>query len=218
MGKVDEERRQSMVEQQLIPRGISDPAVLEAMRSVPRHLFVDEANKDHAYNDSPLPIEEGQTISQPFIVALMTQLAQLSPESKVLEIGTGSGYAAAVLSQCVKQVYSIERMPLLADLAKDRLKKLGYHNVEVHEGDGTRGLPEHAPFDSIIVTAGAPKVPPSLIKQLNFGGTLLLPVGDSGAQELVRVTKDLSGEVREEFLEAVRFVPLIGEEGWDPGK
>lgn len=201
-----------MVEQQIRRRGISDPATLQAMREVPRHLFVPPDVLQYAYDDSPLPIGLHQTISQPYIVALMTQSAALTPDAVVLDIGTGSGYAAAVLSHIVQKVYSIERIPELADRAALLLKD--YENIEVTAGDGTLGWPEKAPFDAIIVTAGAPVVPESLLKQLKEGGRLIIPVGDSLSQRLLRLRKTAAGRFTREIIEHVRFVPLVGEEGW----
>ncbi len=209
-----EQERLAMVERQLIPRGIKDRAVIRAMQTVPRHLFVPSSVKEFAYKDAPLPIGEGQTISQPYIVALMTQVALLTENSIVLDIGTGSGYAAALLSRIVKQVYSIERLDLLANKAKKRFKTLGYDNISVSIGDGTLGLKEHAPFDAIIVTAGAPNIPHELCEQLSCGGRLIIPIGGSAHQELLCIRYAESGELLKEQIEHVRFVPLIGKEGW----
>ena len=208
-------KRKKMVETQLIPRSITDAATLESMSKVPRHLFVPEEIIDYAYEDGPLKIGHGQTISQPYIVALMTQAAQLTPSSKVLEIGTGSGYAAAVLSRIVQEVYTIERIPELAEQAREKLASIGYDNVKVKLANGTLGWPEMGPFDAIIVTAGGPEVPKSLLNQLETDGRLVIPVGSHFSQELVRVRNLGSGEYVQEFLGAVRFVPLIGEEGWE---
>ncbi|MFN2359803.1 MAG: protein-L-isoaspartate(D-aspartate) O-methyltransferase [Marinobacter sp.] len=199
----------------LARRGIRDKQVLKAMEAVPREEFVSEDLADSAYRDSPLPIEEGQTISQPYIVALMTEAMQLRPDNKVLEIGTGSGYGAAVLASIVEQVYTIERHELLAHHAGKRLAELGYDNVAVLCGDGTLGWPEHAPFDAIVVTAGGPDVPKSLVRQLVIGGRLVIPAGpDQHRQQLLRVTRLADDETETEDLGGVRFVPLIGEEGW----
>jgi len=196
-------------------RGIQDKRVLEAMATVPREAFVGLDLAELAYDDSPLPIENGQTISQPYIVALMTEAMQLRPSDTVLEIGTGSGYAAAVLSRIVKQVYTIERHRGLAEQARERLSSLGYDNVSVRCGDGTLGWPEHAPFDAIVVTAGGPSVPLSLTRQLVIGGRLIIPVGQSlHDQKLQRITRVSEDDIRTEELGGVRFVPLIGEEGW----
>ncbi|NMT64860.1 protein-L-isoaspartate(D-aspartate) O-methyltransferase [Marinobacter orientalis] len=199
----------------LARRGIKDKRVLEAMEAVPREAFVGARQTRYAYDDSPLPIEEGQTISQPYIVALMTEAMQLEPDNTVLEIGSGSGYAAAVLSRIVKQVYTIERHPMLAKLARERLADLGYDNVRVLCGDGTLGWPEHAPFDAIVVTAGGPRVPESLVRQLVIGGRLVIPTGPAiHQQKLLRITRVSEDETESEDLGGVRFVPLIGEEGW----
>ena len=196
-------------------RGIRDDAVLQAMATVPRERFVGIDLAEFAYDDSPLPIEEGQTISQPYIVALMSQAMQLRPGDTVLEIGTGSGYAAAVLSRLVKQVYTIERHRSLANVARERLEALDYDNVEVRCGDGTLGWPEHAPFDAIVVTAGGPEIPQSLINQLAPGGCLVMPAGSTlHQQQLLRLTRLADGTMEVEDLGGVRFVPLIGEEGW----
>ena len=212
-----DEQREIMIRDHLQLRGIRDQAVLRAMREVPREAFVDEVLVYHAYDDQPLPIDEGQTISQPFIVAYMTEALLLSASDRVLEIGTGSGYAAAVLSRIVDTVYTVERLAGLAVQARHRLAFLGYSNVVVHEGDGTLGWPEHAPYDAIVVTAGAPQVPKPLLEQLAVGGRLVIPVGTTpGMQMLVRVRRDGEGEedYRTDYLEAVRFVPLIGAAGW----
>ncbi len=196
-------------------RGISDARVLKAMREVPRETFVGLDLAEFAYDDTPLPIEEGQTISQPYIVALMTEALHLKATDTVLEIGTGSGYAAAVLSRGAKSVYTIERHRSLAHQASDRLEKLGYDNVHVMVGDGTLGWPEHAPYDAIVVTAGGPEAPRSLVEQLAIGGRMVVPAGPSlSEQKLLRVTCVSEQEVEIEELGAVRFVPLIGAEGW----
>lgn len=207
--------RREMVERQLVRRGIDDEETLRSMAAVPRHLFVPPAMAADAYRDSPLLIGKGQTISQPYIVALMTQSAECDCNSKVLDIGTGSGYAAAVFAHFCREVYSVERIPELAEEAKERLKRLGYSNVEVSTGDGTLGWKEHAPYDAIVVTAGAPVIPHSLIGQLKVGGRLIIPVGDSTMQKLLRYRKEGEDEMKEELLEYVRFVPLIGREGWN---
>lgn len=208
------DKRMKMLELDLEPRGIDDAATLASMGLVPRHRFVPEDLQNYAYADGPLAIGQGQTISQPYIVALMTQSAELKPDSNVLEIGTGSGYAAAVLSRIVREVYTVERIPELAKSAEVRYRELGYGNIHVKIDDGTLGWPEHAPYDAIIVTAGAPSLPESLIEQLKPGGRMVIPVGDSLSQELIRVRKNEDGEVFREFLGHVRFVPLIGEQGW----
>lgn len=206
--------RQRMVQEQIARRGVSDSKVLEAMRSVPRHLFISPTLQANAYDDNPLPIGEGQTISQPYIVALMIQAAQVDSSSKVLEIGTGSGYAAAVLSRIAKEVHTIERLPGLAKKAAEVLTALDYGNVHVHVGDGSLGLPEQGPYDAIIVTAGAPVVPLSFSSQLNVGGRIIIPVGDALSQELLRLRKTAENTFSQEVIEFVRFVPLIGKEGW----
>jgi len=196
-------------------RGISDPAVLNAMGTVPREHFVGLDLAEFAYDDTPLPIEEGQTISQPYIVALMTEALHLGPTDCVLEVGTGSGYAAAVLSRVAQQVYTIERHRSLAHQAESRLQKLGYDNVKVLCGDGTLGWPEHAPYDAIVVTAGGPETPRSLVEQLKIGGRMVIPAGPSlTEQKLLRITRTDAEQIKIEELGAVRFVPLIGEEGW----
>lgn len=207
--------RQHMVDVQLLGRGITNVKVLESMRTVPRHFFVPHEWWNEAYSDGPLPIGFGQTISQPYIVAFMAQAAIIQPTDKVLEIGTGCGYSAAVLSNLCKDVYSIETISGLAKIAQPRLQQLGFHNVHCFHSDGSIGLPEHAPYDAIIVTAGAPKVPNSLLEQLAPGGRMVIPVNKGPYEELVRVTKDENGEYRTQHLMDVRFVPLVGEEGWN---
>ncbi len=203
-----------MVDEQIRARGIQDLSTLTSMEKVPRHLFIPEELRFAAYDDTPLPIGRGQTISQPYIVALMTEAAEVGPHAKVLEIGTGSGYAAAVLSQIVDEVYTIERIASLAERAEACFKKLDYQNIHVKVGDGSLGWLEHGPYDAILVTAGAPVVPQSLLKQLNMAGRLIIPVGEASTQHLVRFRKTSESEFSEEMLELVRFVPLIGEEGW----
>lgn len=205
--------RDRMVEEQLIPRGIRDPKTLEAMRKVPRHLFVEEALKDQAYGDFPLPIGRGQTISQPYIVALMTQSLGLKGDESVLEIGTGSGYQAAILSQMCQKVYTVERIDSLLVQARKVFDSLHYLNILTKLDDGTHGWPEYAPYDAIIVTAGGPRVPEPLLQQLADPGVLLIPVGDRGVQDLRMVTKK-DGEITEKTIEFVRFVSLIGDHGW----
>ena len=212
-----ERARHRMVETQLIPRGIRQKEVLHAMMTVPRHLFVDEALVAQAYNDYPLPIGEGQTISQPFMVAYMTEALGLTGGEKVLEIGTGSGYQTAVLSLLAEKVYSVERIPELAARARRILDRLNYSNVVIRVGDGTIGWPEEAPFDAIIVTAAAPRIPPAYIEQLSPGGRLVIPVGGELSQELLRVTRAEDGSLKEEDLGGCRFVKLIGREGWQEG-
>lgn len=201
--------RNRMVDEQIVRRGVSDVQVLAAMRKVPRHEFVPESYREYAYADEPLPIGEGQTISQPYIVALMTESLRIGKDSRVLEIGTGSGYQAAVLAEIAKEVYSIEIIESLASGAKATLERLGYDNVHVRAGDGYRGWPEKAPFDAIIVTAAPPHIPEPLIEQLNVGGRLSIPVGDV-YQELVLITKTEDGVVKKDVL-PVRFVPMTGE-------
>ncbi|TMK04783.1 MAG: protein-L-isoaspartate(D-aspartate) O-methyltransferase, partial [Alphaproteobacteria bacterium] len=204
-----------MVERQIAARGVNDQRVLDAMRQVPREAFVAPGFEEFAHEDSPLPIAEGQTISQPYIVALMIEAAEVRPGDRVLEIGAGSGYAAAVLGRIAAQVYTIERHGGLARSAKDRLARLGYRNIEVRCGDGTLGWPEAAPFDAIIVTAGGPEIPEILRNQLTIGGRLVIPIGSlSDEQRLVKVVRDGEHAFHEEDLGAVRFVPLIGEHGW----
>jgi protein-L-isoaspartate(D-aspartate) O-methyltransferase len=210
-----ESQRASMVDYQLRARGIGSPLVLEAMGRVPRERFIPERMKDCAYDDGPLPIGAGQTISQPYIVALMTEALDLEGGERVLDIGTGSGYAAAVLGCIASEVFSIERVQALADRAARTLAAEGFDNVRVRCGDGTIGWPEHQPFDGIIVAAGAPAVPESLKHQLAVGGHLVIPVGsEHSVQSLERITRLTENEFRTEDLGAVRFVPLIGEQGW----
>ncbi|RJQ83623.1 MAG: protein-L-isoaspartate(D-aspartate) O-methyltransferase [Desulfobacteraceae bacterium] len=210
-----ESLRHRMIENHLKARGIADAAVLQAMREVPREEFVPDHLMEFAYEDSPLPIGEGQTISQPYIVAAMTAFLELSKSDRVLEIGTGSGYAAAVLSRIVQQVYTIERHESLIESARERFSRLGYRNIEVIQADGTLGLPDRAPFDAIVVTAAAPHIPEPLKKQLAVGARLVIPVGSSSrAQELMRVRRISEDEFSSEDLAPVRFVPLIGAAGW----
>jgi protein-L-isoaspartate(D-aspartate) O-methyltransferase len=208
-------QRERMVQRQIEGRGISDPAVLAAMRLVPREIFVSDAYRPFAYDDSPLPIPANQTISQPYIVAYMIAALWLEPDDRVLEIGTGSGYAAAIISHIAHEVYTIERHPKLADYARRRLAQLNIANVWVKHGDGTLGWPEHAPYDGIVVAAGGPSVPPSLRAQLAVGGHLVIPVGRSRHQQnLLRITRHAAERFTEEALAPVAFVPLIGDEGW----
>jgi protein-L-isoaspartate(D-aspartate) O-methyltransferase len=202
-----------MLEKQIRGRGIHDPRVLEAMSAVPRHAFVSEETIAAAYNDQPLSIAEGQTISQPFMVASMSQALELTGKERVLEIGTGSGYQAAILSLLAHIVHTVESRPALAEAAKERLGRLGYGNVTVHVGDGTLGWPQESPFDAILVTAAAPLIPPPLIAQLADGGRLVIPVGSADTQELTRVRRR-KNEIIVERLYHCRFVPLIGEHGW----
>jgi protein-L-isoaspartate(D-aspartate) O-methyltransferase len=206
--------RLRMVEEQLIGRGITDPRVIAAMKKVPRHLFVEEALQSQAYSDHPLPIGEKQTISQPYMVALMTEALQLKERDHVLEIGSGSGYQTAVLAELAEKVYSVERIRSLAIKARNLLFTLEYFNVEVKIFDGTYGWEEQSPFDAIIVTAGAPDIPQPLIDQLKVGGRLVIPVGDASIQDLIRVTKTEEGTKKED-LGGCRFVKLVGKYGWN---
>ncbi|WHO77202.1 protein-L-isoaspartate(D-aspartate) O-methyltransferase [Rhizobium sp. BT03] len=206
--------RDRMVEHQLTRRGIGDRSVIEAMRTVPREKFVSPGFEEFAYEDAPLSIGEGQTISQPFIVALMLEKADLKAGGKVLEVGTGSGYASALMSRIARQVYSIERHERLAFQARERFETLGYDNIDVRVGDGSKGWPEAAPFDAIIVSAAAPEVPSALKEQLNLGGRLVIPVGRDQEQRLIRVTRTRPAAFEEDDLGGVVFVPLIGEDAW----
>ncbi len=205
-----------MVDQQIRARVVADPRVLLAVRKVPRHTFVPQHLWDQAYNDYPLPIGGDQTISQPYIVALMTEILELQATDRVLEIGTGSGYQTAILAELAAEVFSIDRMGDLANRAKSVLDSLGYANVQIRVGDGTLGWPEAAPFDGIIVTAGAPKVPRPLTEQLALGGRLVIPVGDMFSQTLTCVRKTESG-LKFEYHGGCRFVRLIGRYGWPEG-
>lgn len=206
-------QREEMVRNQLEARGIKAPEVLAAFRKVPRHLFVSEALRDQAYGDYPLPIGEQQTISQPFIVAEMTQALDLTENDRVLEIGTGSGYQAAILSQIVYRVYTIERKNSLFLQTRNLFDKLHYHNIVMKYADGTKGWKEESPFDGIIVTAGAPKIPDVLIDQLEIGGRMVVPVGDQHTQELTKIFRD-DQDIRQTNLGGCRFVKLVGEYGW----
>ena len=211
------ERRLRMVRRQIAHRGVRDPLVLTALSEVRREEFLPADLREFAYDDSPLPIDQGQTISQPYIVALMTEALQLRGGERVLEVGTGSGYAAAILAQIAAAVYSVERYGQLATRAADILAAQGYANVHILQGDGTLGWPEHAPFDAIVVAAGGPEVPESLKTQLKIGGRLVIPVGrDRRFQELLRITRTSDEEYRTEELAEVCFVPLVGEAGWAP--
>ncbi len=205
--------REEMVRQQIEARGVTDPRVLSALRRVPRHLFVSEALRDQAYGDFPLPIGEQQTISQPYIVAEMTQALDLTKSDRVLEIGTGSGYQAAVLAEIAYRVYTIERIRPLYVSVRRLFDEMRLYNIVTRYGDGTKGWEEEAPFDAIIVTAGAPEVPESLVAQLALGGRMVVPVGNQHTQELIRITRDEHG-VHRNNLGGCRFVKLVGEEGW----
>lgn len=207
--------REAMVERHLRRRGITDKRILDAFLAVPREEFVSEQVAHLAYGDHPLPIEAGQTISQPYIVGLMIDAAGIKPGDTVLEIGAGSGYAAAVISRIADKVIAIERQHDLVDIARQRMKRLGFGNVEIVEGDGTKGCPDHAPFDAILAAASGSHVPQPLVEQLAPEGRIVMPLGEpGGVQELVRVTKEAAGALKWENLCDVRFVPLIGEEGW----
>ena len=210
--------REAMVERQLKRRGIGEKHILDAFREVPREAFLSPGYEHLAYGDHPLPIEANQTISQPYIVALTIQAAGIKPGDKVLEVGAGSGYAAAVISRIARKVVGIERQHELVEVARERLERLGYGNVDIVEGDGTRGCPDEAPFDAIVAAASGSHVPSAFVTQLIPGGRIVMPVGDPGGlQQLIKVTKQEDGLLRQENLCAVRFVPLVGEEGWREG-
>jgi protein-L-isoaspartate(D-aspartate) O-methyltransferase len=210
------ELRERMIERQIAGRGIRDARILAAFRAVPRESFVGEQVRASAYEDSPLPIEAEQTISQPYIVALMIEAAEIAPEDRVLEVGAGSGYAAAVIAQLAGRVFAVERHEELAKLAGERIERLGYHNVSVYQGDGTGGLPSEAPFDAILVSASGSHVPDILLQQLEIGGRLVMPVGEpQEVQKLVKVARTADETFEQEDLGAVRFVPLIGAHAWD---
>jgi len=211
VNNLEKERREMVLD--LRRRGIEDERVLEAMLKIPRHLFIAHSLWHLAYGDHPLPIGEGQTISQPYIVALMTEALKLQPEHKVLEIGTGSGYQTAILVELAKEVYTVERSAKLLEEARELLARLGYHNVRYRLGDGTKGWAEHAPYERIIASGSVPRVPPSLIAQLADPGRLVIPVGDRHLQELVLLRR-AAGEIEEEKLVPCSFLPLVGEEGW----
>jgi protein-L-isoaspartate(D-aspartate) O-methyltransferase len=204
-------KRQQMVEQDIRDRGLKDPVVLTVMGKVPRHLFVDESLRSRAYEDHPLPIGEGQTISQPYVVALMTEALRLKPGDRVLEVGTGSGYQSAVLAEIVKAVYTIEIRKTLADQAAERLAVLGFRNVKVKYGDGYFGWEEQAPFDAIIITAAANHIPPPLIKQLKEGGRLIVPLGSTVYFQTLTLATKRKGELDVEQISPVAFVPMVGE-------
>lgn len=211
---MDEQTGHEEFIRQIVAAGVTDPLVLAAIRQVPRHLFVPEILRAKAYDDSPLPIGHGQTISQPLMVALMTQLLRLKETDRVLEIGTGSGYQTAILSLLAKEVVTIERLYGLAESARTRLNQLGYTNIQVVVGDGSLGWPVSAPYDAIIVTAGAPEVPKNLLQQMALGGKLAAPIGSRTHQTLVLVEKTKTGETIWHSHGACAFVPLIGEQGW----
>lgn len=206
--------RRRMVEAQVIARGITDPRVIAAMLKVPRHRFVEEALQGQAYLDAPLPIGERQTISQPYMVAFMSEALALDGTETVLEVGTGSGYQAAVLALLADRVFSLERIPTLARRARKVLDECGFTKVNIRLADGTRGWQEMAPFEGIVVTAGAPHVPPEYLEQLALGGRLVIPVGDRDSQVLMRITRTGPADFKEERLLGCRFVPLIGSRGW----
>lgn len=212
-----QQKRREMVDYQLRRRGIRDPTVLESMERVPREAFVPEEQREWAYDDGPLPIGLGQTISAPFIVGRMIEAAELEPDDKVLEVGVGCGYAAAVMSRMVEGVWAIDRRPELAERSRSLLTTLGYHNVHVLCGDGSLGYPDEAPYDAIVVAAASPRVPDSLLEQLGPTGRMIIPVGRHGNdQTLIRLRNTPTGYDRED-LEPVRFVPLVGREGWQAG-
>jgi protein-L-isoaspartate(D-aspartate) O-methyltransferase len=205
--------RDLMVDTQLLPRGIKDERVLTAMRTVHRHIFMPEDIMSAAYEDRAVPIGEEQTISQPYMVAIMTELLELKGDEKVLEIGTGSGYQAAILGELAGEVYTVERIPALAERARQTLESLGYKNIHVTDADGTLGLAREAPFDRIIITAAAPEIPQPLVDQLSEGGIIVVPVGERFSQTLLKVRK-VGGGLRKESHTGCMFVPLIGEHGW----
>ena len=211
-----EKQRKKMVDAQIRSRGIRDARVLRAMEKIPRHLFVDEGLIDQAYNDSPLPIGEKQTISQPYIVALMTEALELAGREKVLELGTGSGYQAAILAELADRVFTIERIASLAQKARRLLESLNYYNAVIRVGDGTYGWREESPFDALLVAAGSPSIPRTLVEQLAVGGRLVIPVGGRYTQNLIKLTRlsENPDDVRQEDLGGCRFVSLIGEHGW----
>ncbi len=210
--------RRRMVEDQVVARGVRDPRVINAMLQVPRHKFVEEALESQAYQDAPLPIGERQTISQPYMVAVMSEALALDGTEKVLEVGTGSGYQAAVLALLADRVFSLERIPALARRARKALDSCGYSKVNIRLADGTLGWQEMAPFDAIVVTAGAPDVPRDYLDQLAVGGRLVIPVGDRMSQVLMRITRTSEHEFKEEQLLGCRFVPLVGNHGWNDEK
>jgi protein-L-isoaspartate(D-aspartate) O-methyltransferase len=213
LSKKYDRKREEMVRSQIEARGVRDPRVLSAFRAVPRHLFVSEALREQAYGDYPLPIGEQQTISQPYIVAEMTQALELGQDDRVLEIGTGSGYQAAILAQIVYRVYTVERKRALYMQTRNLFDKLNYHNIVTKYADGTKGWQEESPFDAIVVTAGAPELPEVLITQLAEGGRLVVPVGNQHTQELIKICRE-KGDVQQTNLGGCRFVKLVGEHGW----
>lgn len=210
--------RRRMVEEQVIARGIKDKRVINAMLEVPRHMFVEEALQAKAYQDAPLPIGERQTISQPYMVAAMSEALSLDGTETVLEVGTGSGYQAAVLAMLADRVFSLERIPALARRARKVLDECGFSKVNIRLADGTQGWQDMAPFDAIIVTAGAPEVPQDYLSQLAAGGRLVIPVGNRDSQVLMRITRTAQGEYQKEQLLGCRFVPLVGKHGWEEGQ
>ena len=209
-----ERQREEMVSKQIESRGVSDTNVLSALRKVPRHLFVSEALRDQAYGDFPLPIGEQQTISQPYIVAEMTQALEIGGDDRVLEIGTGSGYQAAILAEIAFRVYTVERIRSLYFKARKLFDQLHYHNIITRYSDGSTGWPSESPFDAIIVTAGAPDIPDTLVRQLAPGGRMVVPVGNQYSQDLIKIVKDETGHTKKENLGGCRFVKLVGEQGW----
>lgn len=212
-----EAMRDRMVEEQLIPRGIQDKRVLAAFRKIPRHEFIQEEFWESAYNDYPLPIGGGQTISQPYMVALMTECLNLKGPERVLEIGTGSGYQMAILAELAKEVYSVERFQGLADSSRKIFDKLGYNNCKIKVGDGTLGWQEYAPYDGILVTAGAPGIPESLTRQLKDGARLVIPIG-SGFSQVLTIVEKKGGSLKTQEVCGCVFVPLVGKEGWPDSK
>jgi len=208
-------KRHKMVDEQLVPRGISDKRVLQVFSDIPRHLFVPETFRDRAYEDRPLPIGESQTISQPYMVALMTEKLDIKADSQILEIGTGSGYQTAILASLADKVYSIERHMSLVVTARQVLSDLRTHNVLIKVSDGTLGWDEYSPYDRILIAAGAPEIPKGLLRQLKIGGKMILPVGDSSLQRLLLLTRTDEINYKEEGICGCTFVPLIGKYGWD---
>lgn len=216
MTKLDfDAMRRAMVEEQLIPRGISDKRVLDVFRKVPRHEFIGKDFMQSAYNDYPLPIEENQTISQPYMVALMTEKLRLKGGERILEVGTGSGYQAAILGCLVKEVYSVERFKKLADIAVSTFERLGYKNIKVKVGDGTLGWEEFAPYDGMIITAGAPGIPETLLGQLKEGGRMVIPIDSGGFGQILTLVEKIGNTIRTSEICGCMFVPLIGKEGWN---